>query len=55
MPRWMQIVTVILIAVLGVVFLAVGTFIFPFHFIISLILGVALLIGSGILTRVWRV
>jgi hypothetical protein len=55
MPRWMQIVTVILIGILGVVFLVVGTFIFPFHFIISLILGVTLLVGSGILTRIWQV
>lgn len=55
MPRLMKIVTVILTCILGLVFVVVGTFIFPFHFIISLILGVALLVGSGVLTRVWRV
>ena len=55
MARWMHIVTAFLMGVLGVVFLVVGTFIFPFHFIISLIIGATLLVGSGILTRIWRV
>jgi len=55
MPRWIRILTVILMGVLGAVFLVVGTFIFPFHFIISLVFGVALLFGSGILTSVWRI
>ena len=55
MPRWVRIATVLIMSVLGVVFLAVGTFVFPFHFIISLILGVALLIGTGVLTKKWQV
>lgn len=55
MPRWARIATVLLMSVLGIVLLAVGTFIFPFHIIISLILGVALLIGIGVLTKQWQV
>ncbi|MCK5577802.1 MAG: hypothetical protein KAI14_05735 [Dehalococcoidales bacterium] len=55
MSRWSRVATVVLMGVAGVVFLLVGTFIFPFHFVISLVLGVALLVGSGVLTRTWQV
>ena len=55
MPRWSRIATVVLMGVAGAVFLVVGTFIFPFHFIISLVIGAALLVGSGLLTRAWQV
>ena len=55
MAKWLQASIVVLISMLGISFLLVGTLLLPFHFAISLVLGILLLVGAGLSSRIWQV